>query len=113
LKGAAGYDEPNRIGWGTGNSGGSPIDAAATQTGLSAPASEARVAGASSQQTVNQTNDTYQSVGTLTADANKTIYEAALFDSNSGGRALMRAAFDGMALNLGDSIQFTLRVRFS
>jgi len=100
--------EPNYVAWGTGAG-----TAAITDTTLFTEASETRVAGTSSQVTTTTTNDTYQVVGTLIADANKTITNAGLFDASTSGNLFMKGDFTGVALNLGESIQFTNQVQFT
>jgi hypothetical protein len=105
--------EPHYLGWGTGAGAGS-----ASSTDLSTPATEARVSGTSSQFTTTNTNDTHQVVGTLTANAAKTITNVGIFDAAGSGSSpaggVLYAIFDGLsqALNLGDSIQFTARIQF-
>lgn len=100
--------EPNYVGWGTGAG-----TAAATDTTLFTEASEARVAGTSTQQTTTVTNDTYQVVGTLTcAGSGKTITNAGLLDASSGGNLYMKGDFAGIALNVGDGIQFTMKCQY-
>jgi hypothetical protein len=108
LKGAGA--EPNYIAWGTGAG-----VAAAADTTLFTEASEARVAGASTQQQTTVANDTYQVVGTMTvAGAGKTITNAGLFDQLAvGGNLLLKGDFTGIALNVGESIQFTFRLAFA
>lgn len=106
IKGAG--TEPNYIAWGTGAG-----TAAAADTSLFVEASESRVAGTSTQQTTAQTNDTYQAVGTLTANGTKTITNVGLFDAATAGNLFMKADFTGIALNAGESIQFTMKVQFS
>lgn len=107
LKGSG--TEPNYVAWGTGAG-----TAAAADTTLFTEASEARVAGTSTQQTTAVTNDTYQVVGTLTcAGAGKTITNAGLFDASSAGNMAMKGDFTGIALNVGDAIQFTMKIAFS
>jgi hypothetical protein len=77
MRGApAAGTEPLNIGWGTG-----AFTAAVSDVGPFAEASEARVAGTSSQVTTTTTNDTYQVVGTITAAGTKTITEVLLSDS--------------------------------
>ncbi len=100
--------QPNNVAWGTGAG-----TAAVTDTTLFTEASEARVAGASSQQTGSVTNDTYRVVGTLTAAAAKTITNAGLFDAATGGNLFVKSDFTGIALNTGDAIQFTFNVRMA
>ena len=106
--------EPRYLGWGTGAGAGS-----ASSTDVSTPASEARATGTSSQFTTTVTNDSHQVVGTLTANANKTITNLGIFDAAGTGSppsgGVLYAIFDGLsqALNSGDSIQFTCRVQYT
>ena len=106
--------EPRYMGWGTGAGAG-----AASSTDLSTAATEARVTGTSSQFTTSVTNDTHQVVGTLTANANKTITNLGIFDAAGTGSppsgGVLYAIFDGLSqtLNSGDSIQFTARVQLT
>jgi len=106
--------EPNYVGWGT-----SSTAEANTQTDLQAPgANEARTAGTSSIVTTTNPSDTYQVVGLITcATGGKTIQEVALFDAAgtgtppSGGNMLCRAVHGAQALNVGDSIEYTIGVK--
>jgi hypothetical protein len=106
--------EPRYLGWGTGAGAGS-----ASSTDVSTPATEARATGTSTQFTTSVTNDTHQVVGTLTANANKTITNVGIFDAAGTGSppsgGALYAIFDGLsqALNSGDSIQLTARVQYS
>ena len=106
--------EPHFVGWGTGAGAG-----AAGSTDLSTPASEARVAGTSSQVTTSVTNDTHQVVGTITASGAKTITNVGIFDAAGTGSppsgGVLYAIFDGLsqALASGDSIQFTAKIQFT
>jgi hypothetical protein len=106
--------EPHFVGWGTGAGAG-----AAGSTDLSTAASEARVAGTSTQVTTSTTNDTHQVVGTITASGAKTITNVGIFDAAGSGSppsgGVLYAIFDGLsqALASGDSIQFTAKVQFS
>jgi hypothetical protein len=106
--------EPRYLGWGTGAGAG-----AASSTDLSTAATEARATGTSTQFTTTVTNDTHQVVGTLTANANKTITNVGIFDAAGTGSppsgGALYAIFDGLsqALNSGDSIQFTARVAYT
>ena len=92
------------IGWGTGSG-----TAAKGDTDLFGPATEARVAATASQ----PTPDKNQWVGTLTANSAKTITNAGLFrgagtgSPPSGGTLIIHADHAGVALNAGDSIQYT------
>src|SRR5262245_18528223 len=106
--------EPRYLGWGTGATAGS-----ASSTDVSTPATEARATGTSSQFTTTITNDTHQVVGTLTANANKTITNVGIFDAAGTGSppsgGALYAIFDGLsqALNSGDSIQLAARVQYT
>lgn len=106
--------EPRYMGWGTGATAG-----AAASTDLSTPATEARVAGTSSQVTTTVTNDTHQVVATITAAGAKTITNVGLFDAAGSGSppsgGVLYAIFDGLsqALAAGDSIQFTAKIQFT
>lgn len=106
IKGAG--TEPVHVAWGTGAG-----TAAVGDTTLFTEASEARVVGTSTRETTTQTNDTYQVVGTITADAGKTITNAGLFDASTAGNLFMKGDFAGVVLALGESIQFTMKVQYT
>jgi len=93
-----------KIGWGTGAG-----TAAKADTTLFTEASEARVAAAISQPTA----DKNQWVGTLTADAAKTITNAGLLDAATGGNLIIHGDFTGIALATGDKIEFTISLEQS
>jgi hypothetical protein len=97
---------PNRIGWGTGAG-----TAAVGDTTLFTEASETRATGTLSGVTTTVTGDTFQAVGTLTADGAKTITNAGLFDAATSGDMLVKGDFTGVALALGESIEFTIKVQ--
>lgn len=101
-------DTPNRIAWGTGTT-----DPVAGNTALETEASEARATATLSRVTTTTTNDTFQAVGTLTADGTKTISEAGLFDAASGGDMIVRATFAGIPLVSGDQIQITWKIQLT
>jgi hypothetical protein len=111
---AGGVTYPKFVGWGTGAG-----TAGATDTDLFTPATEARVTGAQSQITTTTTNDTYQVVATLTANAGKTITNVMIFDSAgsgsppSGGNGYFKGDHAGQALNNGDQIQYTLQTKYT
>ena len=93
-----------KIAWGTGVG-----TAAKGDTALFTEASETRVAA-----TVNQPiADKNQWVGTLTADAGKTITNAGLFDAATGGHLVIHGDFTGIALATGDKIEFTISLEQS
>jgi hypothetical protein len=99
---------PDYVAWGTGAG-----TAAVADTTLFTEASEARTQGTITQETTTTTDDTYQVVGTITvAGSGKTITNAGLFNASSTGTMLMKGDFTGVALDVGESIQFTMQVVF-
>lgn len=101
--------EPKYIGWGTGTK-----TASKTDKGLQTAGVEERVIGISSKQTIDVDNDTYQVIGTITClGIGKQITEVALFDALIGGRCFSRSTFDPISIGVGDSIQFTLKTKYS
>ena len=88
-----------KIGWGTGAG-----TAAKADTALFVEATEARVAAVVTQPVA----DKNQWVGTLTADAAKTITNAGLLDALTLGNLVIHGDFTGIALALGDKIEFTI-----
>lgn len=86
------------IGWGTGAG-----TAAKGDTALFTEASEARVLATKSQPLA----DKNQWVATLTADAAKTITNAGVFTQSTAGTLVVHGDFAGVALALGDKIEFT------
>ncbi len=103
-----GGTEPSFVAWGTG--AGTAVKA---DTTLFTEASETRVAGTSTQQTTTTTNDTYQVIGTITADGSKTITNAGLFDAVTAGNLYMKGDFTGIPLVVNDSIEFTMQVQYT
>lgn len=102
-----GGTEPAYVAWGTG----AGTTAVTDTTLFTESAQESRTLGSSTQQTTNTTNDTYQVIGTIVvATSNKTITNAGLFDAASSGNLFMKGDFSGLALNVGESIQFTMQV---
>lgn len=100
--------------WGTGSA------AAATATAVTTTSTtEARVAASMSQVTTTVTNDTLQATGTITAAGARAITEVGLFDAAGSGSpptgGLMDVYGDFTVINLasGDSIAFTVTVKFS
>jgi hypothetical protein len=104
----AGATEPKFIAWGTG-AGSSGV----TNTTLFTESAEARVSGTTSSQTTTKTGDTYQVVGTLTANAARTITNAGLFDAATGGNLFAKFDFTGIPLESGDSVSFTFKIVLS
>ena len=99
--------QPKYVAWGTGAG-----TTAATDTTLFTEVTP-RVSGTTSQVTTSTTNDTFQVVGTQTAGTSETITNAGLFDASTSGNLFVKGDFTGVALNSGDSIQFTFKVQFS
>ena len=106
--GDSGATEPNYVAWGTGAG-----TSAVGDTTLFTEASETRVAGTSTQQTTAETDDTYQVIGTLTADGTKVITNAGLFDAVSSGNLFVKGDFSDISLSASDAIQFTFQVQFT
>lgn len=88
-----------KIGWGTGAG-----TAAKADTALFTEASEARVVPTVSQPVA----DKNRWVGTLTADAAKTITNAGLFDAATGGTLVVHGDHAGQVLALGDRVEYTI-----
>lgn len=86
------------VAWGTGAGTAGKSDVALFTEG-----SEARVQGTLTQPTA----DKLRCVGTLTADGAKTITNAGTFTLASGGVLVVHGDFAGVALALGDKIEFT------
>lgn len=102
--------EPKFVAWGTG----AGTAAAADTTLFTESTDEARTSGTSSRVTTTQTNDTYQVVGTITVvTANKTLTNVGLFDASTSGTLYFKSDFTGLALIIGDSITFTIKVKFA
>lgn len=109
LNGLSTPGKPEWVAWGTGAG-----TSAAADTTLFTEASEARVQGTTSQQTTTTTNDTYRVVGTITvAGSGKTITNVGIFTASTSGTLFVKSDFTGLALNVGDSIQFTINTVFS
>lgn len=90
------------IDWGTGAG-----TAAKTDTDVFTAGGEARAVGVTS---VTGTGSTakYQVVGTLTASGAKTITNAGNFTASTLANIIIHGDFAGIALAIGDSIQFTI-----
>lgn len=101
---------PKFVAWGTGAG-----TAAVTDTTLFTESSdEARTNGTATRVTTTVTNDTLQVVGQITvATAGKTITNVGLFDASTSGNLYFKSDFTGLALIVGDSITFTIKVKFS
>jgi len=104
---ATGINSPSFIAWGTGTT--NPV---VGNTVLETPSAEARTDGTETQQTTDNSNDTYRVVGTITSAGTQAITEVGLFTASSGGEMLVRSTFAAINLTLNDSITFTLNVDF-
>jgi len=82
-------------------------------TALSSELAEGRTSGTESIVTTSVTNDTYQSVGTVTATGSRAVDEAGLFDASSSGNMVLSATFAVVNLANGDSLQLTGKIQFS
>ncbi len=109
--------EPKYIGWGTG-AGTAAVGNTTlfTETALDlSTTSGTRATGTSSQVTTTLTNDTYQVTGTLTATGAGTVTNAGLWDNATigSGTLYLKGDFTGIVLASGDSIAFTIKVKFA
>lgn len=102
--------EPLYVGMGVGATGAART-AVVGDTALST-AVESRVAGTSSNVTTTTTNDTYQTVATITATATRAVDEAGTFDASSAGQMDISATFPVVNLASGDSLQLTMKKQF-
>lgn len=93
---------PEFCAWGTGAG-----TAAKGDTTLFTESAEARVSGT---ETVQGTGSSavYQNVATITSSSTQTITNAGLFSASSGGTLVIKGDFTGIALDNGDSIEFTI-----
>ncbi len=107
IKGSS-TDEPVYSAWGT-----SGAAAAATDTTLGTESpDESRIAGTSTIVTTTLTNDTYQVVALHTCASNpKTITESGLLTASSSGTLFVHSSFAGIALAVGEKIEFTYKLK--
>lgn len=113
IKGAG--TEPLNIGWGTGagtTARGDTTLFTEKLVDLTTSAGTDHTVGASTRQTTNTTNDTYQVIGTRTATGAGTVTNAGLFDAASGGNLFFKGDFTGIGLSSGDAIQFTVKATY-
>ena len=88
-----------KIGWGTGAG-----TAAKADTTLFVESAEARVVPTVTQPLA----DKNQWVGTITSASAQTITNAGLFDAATAGILTVKGDFTGIALAIGDKIEFTI-----
>lgn len=96
--------QADNIGWGTGAG-----TAAKADTILFTEASESRVTATISQPLA----DKVRWLGTITADAAKTITNAGNFDATTGGNLVVHGDFTGIVLASGDKIEFTIELEIT
>lgn len=102
--------EPLYVAWGTG----AGTAAVGDTTLFTESAQETRTTGTSSVVTTTTTSDTYQVVGTITVlTSGKTITNVGLFDASTVGNLFLKSDFTGVALNVGEGINFTLKAVLS
>jgi len=102
---------PHWVAWGVGTT-----PAAAINTVLESPGAEARTVGTDTVENTTTTGDTYQVIGVIAcAGAGKSITEVALFNhlTSTTGYLYLRATFDVINVNVGDSIQFTVKSQYT
>ena len=104
---------PKFIGWGTGAGTTAATDTTLFTEDSGGSPAYARATGTQTQVTTSTTNDTYQCVGTITANAAKTITNAGIFDASTVGNLYVKGDFSGLPLNNNDSIQFTFQIEYS
>lgn len=85
--------------------------AAATDTALSTEYLT-RSAGTSSVVTTFTTNDTYQVVGSVTANSSVTIDEYGLFNASTAGTMFVSATVTPISVISGDIVQYTTKLVF-
>ena len=104
-------NQPQWIDMGTGI-----LAAAVTDTALGTPGGEARTVGVMTSETTDTTDDTLQVIGTIIeADGGAAITECGLFThlSSTTGFLYLRATFDAINLLDGNSIEFTIQVKYN
>jgi len=100
--------EPHWIHWGTGTT--APV---VGNTQMETPGPEARTVGTASRDLTNVANDTFKVVGTIICTtASKAITEVGLFDALTVGNLFLRGTFSAINVNVGDSIEFTIKAVF-
>lgn len=103
-------NQPQWVDMGTG-----ATPAADADTVLETPGGEARTVGVMTQETTTTTDDTLQVVGTITeSDGGAAITECGLFThlTSTTGFLYLRATFDAINLLDGNSIEFTVKVKY-
>lgn len=102
---------PKYIGIGTGATLAART-ASAGDTALSTQV-ESRANGTVTTVTTAVANDTFQTVGVITATAPRAIDEAGCFDASTAGNMFISATFPVVNLLTGDSLQITAKCQYS
>ena len=104
------YTAPTYLGIQTGSG-----DASESDTALSTESTdEDRVNGTASIVQTNVTGDTRRIVAEVTIEDNdKTITGIGLFDASTDGNMMIKESFPGLALRVGDRVEFTVDQIFS
>jgi|GEM_PF-2031082 len=114
---ALGASAPAYIQWGVGTTA-----PAVGNTGIedTTNATESRTTGTDSKQNGDSTGDTYRVVGTITkTGSGATIAEVVLMDGAGSGNpptgdtCFLRATFSGIALSVGNAIEFTIDTKYA
>jgi hypothetical protein len=101
---------PKYAAWGTG----AGTAAVADTTLFTESTEETRTTGTPTRVTTTVANDTYQVVAAITVVTSaKTITNMGLFDAATVGNLYVKSSFTGLALSIGDSITFTVKVAYS
>lgn len=74
---------------------------------------ETRAVGTSSRVTTTVANDTYRTVGTITATAPRAVANAGSLDAITSGNLCVHGDFSVINLSTSDSIQFTIDLKFA
>ncbi len=98
---------PRWVAWGTGGS----VAPDPEDTTLETEAAEDRVQGDNSIQEGLVPGDTYQVIATVESDSEQTISEVGLLSADEVGDLFIRGNFTGLPLQVGDAIQFTIKLR--
>ena len=99
---------PKYIGIGTGATGAART-AVVGDTALSTEV-ETRATGTNTIVTTTTANDTFQTVGTITATAGRAIDEAGLFTASTAGTMVVSATFPVVNLLTSDQLQITGKI---
>lgn len=103
--------EPKFIGIGTGATGAART-AVAGDTALSTEV-ETRATGTGTTVTVTQTNDAYQTTGSITATGARAVDELGTFDASTTGQMDVSATFAVVNLASGDTFTPTVKKQFT